>query len=129
MNQQEDIYLYGRRKKILKETYLEVETLSNYLKRPHSLNADNITLDRIWFQIDWGTALHYFCLDSKILPLILDLYAHQWKDYLTSILMKNNKGESPLEITIKNDYSKHTEMMLNYLNMFGIEFSFSRLFY
>lgn len=43
--------------------------------------------------------------------------------------MKNNNGESPLEITIRNDYSKHTEMMLNYLNMFGIEFSFSRLFY
>ncbi len=122
MNMAEDIYLYGREKKILKETYLEVETLATYQKNPKYLNADNILIDRIWFQIDGQTALHLFCLDYKILKLILETFAKQRGDYLSSILMKNSEGESPLEITIKFDYSKNTELMINYLNWFGIEY-------
>ena len=47
MNINEDICLLGKRQKILKETYLEVETLTNYIKNPKSLNADNVTIDRI----------------------------------------------------------------------------------
>ena len=86
-------------------------------------------LDKIRFQVDGSTILHIYALDFEKLKLVLDFFEDNEPLYLTCILMKNNKGESPLEITIKNDYSKNTEMMLNYLNMFGIEFSFSRLFY
>lgn len=59
----------------------------------------------------------------------MEVYAKERKEYLTSILMKDKSGESPLEITIKNDYSKNTEILLTYLNTFPIEYSFSRLFY
>jgi len=105
MNWEEDIYLFGKSRKIVKEIYLEVETLSNYLKNPKYLRKDNITLDRIRFQIDGKTTLHYFCLDSKMLSKILEIYSKEWKDYLTSILMKNTDGESPLDIALKNNFT------------------------
>lgn len=49
MNWNEDIYLYGKSWKILKEIYLEVETLSSYLKNPKYLNSKNLTIDWIRF--------------------------------------------------------------------------------
>lgn len=54
-----------------------------------------------------------------MLPLILDMYAREKKDYLTSILMKDNNGDSPLDIAIQNDFTRNADLMISYLNIFG----------
>jgi len=48
INHLEDVYLMNG-KKILKETYLEVETLNTYLNDPAALTAENIFIERIKF--------------------------------------------------------------------------------
>mmetsp|Transcript_26896 Transcript_26896/g.26819 ORF Transcript_26896/g.26819 Transcript_26896/m.26819 type:complete len:116 (-) Transcript_26896:849-1196(-) len=49
-------------------------------------------------------------------------------EYLTGILMKNNRGKSPLDITLDNESPKNTELLLRKLSLFSNS-SLSALFY
>lgn len=49
-------------------------------------------------------------------------------EYLTGILMKNNNGKSPLDITLDNESPKNTELLLRKLALFR-DSSLSVLFY
>jgi len=92
------------------------------------VSEDNIMIDRIRFSVDGNTVLHYFALNSEILGMILEYFEEHKIEYLSGILMKNLNGESPLEITIKNESPKNTELLLRKLS-WDKDKSFSRLFY
>lgn len=64
-----------------------------------------------------------------MLKLVLDFFEDHEPWYMTCILMKNNQGKTPLEITIENDSPKNASLMLSKLNTFGSEYSFSHLFF
>jgi hypothetical protein len=99
MNDKEDIILLNGQK-ILKQTLLEVSTLNTYLRNPHALNKSNIVFERVKFQVDGSTILHMYCLDYPMLKLILEFYSNYKPKYLRSILMKNQHGVTPLDMTI-----------------------------
>jgi len=127
MNEREDIILLeGRR--IMKETFIECETVMNFLDYGEQVSEDNILIDRIRFSVDGNTVLHYFALNTEILSMVLEYFEEHKVEYLSGILMKNVKGESPLEITIKNESPKNTELLLRKLT-WDKDKSFSRLFY
>ncbi len=70
-----------------------------------------------------------FALDFAKLKLVLDFFEDNEPLYLTCILMKNNKGLTPIDLTIQNDSPKNASLMLSKLNTFGNEYSFSHLFF
>jgi hypothetical protein len=72
--------------------------------------------------------IHYFALDSDILPLILDYMEENRPGYLMGILMPNNQGRSALDITIENESPKNTELLLLKLLNFPDQ-KLSHLFY
>lgn len=92
------------------------------------LLRNNINLERIRFQVDGNTSLHYYALEYDTLKLILDYMEYNRPEYLTGILMKNNSGKSPLDITLDNESPKNTELLLRKLALFR-DSSLSVLFY
>ena len=113
---------------ITKETLVEVYCLQDLMISPEDLSAENINLEKIRFQVEGSTSLHYYALDYEKLSLILDYMDEKRPEYLTAILMRNNKGKSPLDITIENESPKNTELMLRKLIRFS-DYSLSILFY
>jgi len=69
-----------------------------------------------------------YALEYKTLSLILDYMEYHRPEYLTAILMKNNKNKSPLDITLDNESPKNTELFLRKLTLFR-DSSLSILFY
>lgn len=118
----EDHYL------VRKETMLELETVDNYISCDFQLNKSNICLERIRFNIDGNSALHYFALDPDCLSIILDYMEEKKIGYLNAILMKNKRGKSPIDITIDNESPKCTELLLKKLTLFQ-DSKLSNLFY
>ena len=88
----------------------------------------NINLERIRFQVDGNTSLHFFALDYNTLNLILNYMEANRPEYLTSIVMKNNNNKSPLDITLDNESPRNTELLLRKLALFK-DSSLSSLFY
>ena len=101
-----------------KETLLELDTIDSIICKNFVLNKNNICLERIRFNLDGNSALHYFALDSEALSLVLDFMEEHKIGYLNAILMKNRKGESPIDITIKGESPKCTELLLRKLPLF-----------
>jgi len=60
------------------------------------INAHNIIIDRCRFQIDGATVIHLFALKFDKLKLVLDFFEQNKRYYLTSILVHNKKGLTPL---------------------------------
>ena len=86
MNDREDhIVLNGNR--ILKETYMEVETVTSFQHHPYALKRENINLDRIRFQVDGSTIVHLYALNYEKLKLVLDFFEDNMPFYLTCILI------------------------------------------
>ena len=83
-----------------------------YQKNDRALNKSNIMLDKIRFQVDGSTILHLYALDFNMLKLVLDFFEDHEEWYLNCILMKNNQGKTPLEITLENDSPKNASLML-----------------
>ena len=95
-----------------KETMIELDTVDDYIGGHFTLNKSNICLERIRFNLDANSAIHYFALDPEMLSLVLDYMEENMIGYLTAILLKNNKGKSPIDITIDNESPKWTELLL-----------------
>ena len=81
---------------ILKETYVEIETVMMYKRDIDCINFGNIIIDWCWFQVDGATVVHLFCLKFDKLKLVLDFFEVEKWYYLTSILVKNKYGVTPL---------------------------------
>jgi hypothetical protein len=52
------------------------------------ITEDNINLERIRFQIDGNTSLHYFAHDFEKLSLICEYMEDHRPEYLTAAVMK-----------------------------------------
>ena len=118
MNKKEDLFIEGFNI-VTKETLVEVISLDNYIKNGHSITKNNINLERIRFQVDNNTMIHYFALEYETLSLILDYMEENKAGYLTAILMPNIFGKSALDITIENESPKNTELLLIKLLQFN----------
>lgn len=118
MNKREDLFLHNTML-ITKETLVEVNSLDNYLKVGSGITKNNINLERIRFQVDNNTMIHYFALEYDTLTTILDYMGQHKPGYLMSILMPNSQGRSALDITIANESPKNTEALLLKLLQFG----------
>jgi hypothetical protein len=127
INRNEDIILeYGDF--ILKETLIEVASLDEIISGYMKITEANINIERVRFQVEGNTSLHYYALEYNTLKLILDYMEEHKPKYLTAILMKNNKGKSPLDISLDNESPKNTELFLRKLSLFE-DSSLSVLFY
>lgn len=125
MDKKEETILY-RGKLLMKEMYSESETLQKFLDGNFKLTEENITLDKIKIQIDGNTMLHLFCIDHKYLGIVMRFMEDHFSDGLASILMKNHNNETPLDLAIKYESFKTTELLLGYLSMLD-ERAYSRL--
>jgi len=125
-----DENILWKRTLLTKETLVEVASVDEYLDptKPLNINSRNINLERIRFQVDTNTALHFFALDSDRLALILDYMEEHKPGYLTAILMRNNKGKTPLDLAIDGMSPRNTEMLLKKLLLFADQ-SLSNLFF
>ena len=127
INPEEDLVLeYGNI--ITKETIIEVSALDDLIDETSTITPENINLERIRFQVDGNTSLHFYALEYDKLALVLDFMENHRIEYLPSILMKNRKGKSPLDITLDNESPKNAELLLRKLAMFK-DASLSHLFY
>lgn len=82
----EDIILHkGYRS--MKEVYVEVTAVDDLIKQDYSVDKKSLKIERIRFQIDGTTAIHYFALDSAKLKLVLNVMEEEKKEYLTAVLM------------------------------------------
>lgn len=127
INKDQDLVLeYGNI--ITKETLIEVASVDELKDGYEKITEENINLERIRFQVNGNTSLHFFALEYETLSLILDYMEEHRPEYLTSILMKNNKNKSPLDITLDNESPKNTEILLRKLTNFN-DSSLSILFY
>ena len=113
---------------LTKETIVELSSLDDLINERFILHSMNISLERIRFQVDGNTSLHYFALEYDTLNLILEYFDVHKQEYLLSILMKNNDGKSPLDIALDNESPRNAELMLNKITLFKDE-NFSGLFY
>lgn len=96
----------------MKTLYSETISLTNYLTGEERIEEGRLTKQALKFQINGNTILHLYALDTAALSIILDFMEENKKEYLNSILMKNQKGVSPLDITIDNDSPKNTDLLL-----------------
>ena len=67
------------------------------------------------FQIEGNTPIHLFVFDYESLKLVLEYYLQNKPDYLWSIVIKNNQGKTPFDITIEYDMPKCTDLLLTYI--------------
>ncbi|CAI2364011.1 unnamed protein product [Moneuplotes crassus] len=111
INKKEDLFLSSS-VLITKETIVEVNSLDGYLQNGPNITKNNINLERIRFQVDNNTMIHYFALEYDTLTLILDYMEQHKAGYLTAILMPNKNGKSALDITIEKESPKNTEALL-----------------
>ena len=102
--------------------------LSGFLKLERTIEEENFTFYNLKFQVEDNTALHLFALDERALKLILEYYKDNKKEYLWSIIMKNNQDKTPIEITIDYDRPRCTDLMLTYVSYLR-EGNFSRPIY
>ena len=117
MNRNEDCMILSNMI-LQKETLLELDTIDDFISGNFVLSKNNICLDRIRFNLDGNSTLHYFALNSETLSLVLD-YMEEYKiGYLNAILMKNQDGKSPIDITIINESPKCTELLFRKLPLF-----------
>ena len=127
INKNEELILeYGNI--ITKETIIEVNSVDDLNDEVTQINEENINLERVRFQVNGNTSLHVFALEYNTLSLILNYMEEHRPEYLTAILMKNNKGKSPLDISIDNESPKNTQLFLRKLTRFKDD-SLSNLFY
>ena len=96
----------------MKETMLKTYSLDTLLQQNMKITPENFNISLFGFQIDGNTILHYFALDYDKLKFLLDHFEEHSFEYLTAILLKNNKGKSPLDIAIDNESPKMIELML-----------------
>ena len=73
---------------LLKVWYIDFQTLKGFVENKESLTEDNITIEKIKFQIEGSTILHLFALNFEKLSLILNFLKEKDKRYLTMILIK-----------------------------------------
>ncbi len=63
-----------------KDTLMECETIDSI--EDFNLTQENISFDRIRFNVDGSNIIHYFALDSAKLKLVMDFFENKRMDYL-----------------------------------------------
>jgi hypothetical protein len=79
-------------------------------------------------QIDGNTILHLYAIDAVPLERMLEFIMDNKKNMLTSILMNNNKGETPIDVALRFESKKTVNLMFNALSELR-DGSYSRLIY
>lgn len=115
MTRTEDIFLESG-SIIMKTMYSEIVSLQRYLDHNDEIQEGNFSYQNIKFQVEGNTALHLFALDERSLRIILEYFEENKKEYLGAILMKNELGKTPIDITIENDSPKNTDLLFQYLS-------------
>ena len=113
---------------LLKVSFIDTQNLDNILQKKEKLTEDNISFEKIKFQIEGNTILHLFALNFNCLSFIINFIIEYNKKYLTMILVKNKQNISPLDITIENESPRCTELMLRSISLLGSG-SYSSLIY
>mmetsp|Transcript_42029 Transcript_42029/g.48730 ORF Transcript_42029/g.48730 Transcript_42029/m.48730 type:complete len:83 (+) Transcript_42029:3424-3672(+) len=74
---------------VLKENFVSTVYLDDYLNENEKLSETTISLEKVHFQIDKCTLIHYYALDYDNLSIILDFYEQNNPQYLLAILISN----------------------------------------
>lgn len=119
MDKNEKTILY-KGKLLMKEMYSETEILQSLLDGRVVYNErtenEKLSSDQMKLQIYGNTIIHLYCIDYEPLTLMLE-YMEKRKPYmLNSILMTNNKGETPIDVAIKYESLKTINVLLKYLS-------------
>jgi hypothetical protein len=101
---------------LMKTLYMESVSLDRYISGVDKIEHGQLAKHNLKFQISGNTIFHLFALDTTSLALICEYLEENKKDYLNAILMRNFDGETPLDITIKQDSPKNTDLMLRSLS-------------
>lgn len=79
-------------------------------------------------QIDGNTILHLYAIDAAPLERMLEFIKDNRKSLLTCILMKNNKGLTPIDVALKYESQKTVNLLFQALSELT-DGSYSRLIY
>lgn len=79
-------------------------------------------------QIEGNTILHLYSIDIVPLSLMLNYMENENPNMLNSILIKNNKGQTPIDVALKFDSQKTINLLFTYLAKLT-DGSYSRLIY
>jgi len=112
----------------MKSLYSEIFALDNYLTESKGFNEVDMDTNTVKFQVDGNTILHMLSTEVDDLKVVLDYLGSNKKEFLTAILMKNNKGKTPLDLSIENDSPKCTDLLLSTLAKVD-QGNYSQLFY
>lgn len=85
-------------------------------------------MSQMMMQINGNTILHMYCIDFTPLQLMLEFMKNKRKNMLASILMKNNKGETPIDVALRFESPKTINLLLQGLAELK-DGSYSRLMY
>ena len=100
----------------MKTLYTEATALTKYLNKEEEIEEGNLSVEKMKFQIEGSTIIHLFALNGEALNIILEFLEENRKEYLGSILMKNDEGDTPIDITIKYHSPRNTDLLLKYLS-------------
>ena len=100
---------------LIKTLYSQAVTIDR-LKSLENIEEKDLSVADIKFQYEGNTIIHMFCLDARNLKIVLDFILENKKEYLNAILMKNDKGFTPLDLSIHYDSRKTTDLLLRYLS-------------
>ena len=129
MDKNETTILY-KGKLLMKEMYSENEVLQSLLDGRTIYNErtenDKLSAHQMLIQIEGNTILHLYSVDFIPLSLMLSYMEKRKPNMLNSILMKNNKGQTPIDLAIKFESMKTINLLLLYLAKLK-DASFSRL--
>ena len=129
MDRNETTILY-KGKLLMKEMYSENEVLQSLLDGRTIYNErtenDKLSAQQMLIQIEGNTILHLYSVDFVPLKMMLNYMENCKPNMLNSILMKNNKGQTPIDLAIKFESMKTINLLLLYLAKLK-DASFSRL--
>ena len=112
----------------MKTLITEILALNNFLRENKEIREEDINLANVKFQIEGNTIIHMTCLEVEHLKIVLEYLEKHKKEYLIAILMENDNGKTPLDITIENDSPKTTDLLLKTLSQLE-EGSYSQQFF
>lgn len=92
------------------------------------VSPETLSLEHIKWQFDGNTILHHYALDYEKLKVLLEFIEDNNRNFLSMMLMRNNKGKTPLDIALDNESPKSTEALLRKMIAFHDK-SISKFFY
>ena len=95
-----------------KMNFADIDLLERLLQDPDQINEASITNQYGGFQIKGNSIFHMYSLNADKLSLLIEYFTENNPQALKSLLIRNFEGKTPLDISMSQDSTKTTDLML-----------------